>query len=456
MVSLRSIHRLLLAVSILAILAGLTGIVAAQERDRHVLALEVDGIISPVVERFIGRAVERAEEREAELLVIRLDTPGGLLSSTRKIVEHLLNAEVPIAVYVAPRGAFAASAGTFITAAANFAAMAPGTNIGAASPVGGSGEDLEETLRDKVTNDAAALMRSIADERGRNAEKLEETVLRASSYSAEEAVKLNVVDLIAGDQDDLLAQLHGREVTTPAGVVVLNTRDVEVRDFNMSLVERFLAFLSDPNVSFLLLSLGSLGILVELLNPGLVAPGVVGAILLILAFVAFGNLPVNWAGVTLILLAVGLTVLEVYVAGFGILGVGAIISFVLGGLLLFFQTGIPSPTMPRVGVSLWVLVSTSVVLGGGGAWALAIIIRSRRGQPDQGVAGLVGKMAEVTTDLAPRGTVRLENQLWTAVAEGTDQIVVGEGVEVVKVDGIILTVARPSDSQLPMPEAPAQ
>ena len=428
------------------------GTVTAQGQERHVLSLEVDGIITPVVEGFVERAIERGEERDAELVLIHLDTPGGLLSSTRKIVEHLLNAEVPTAVYVSPRGAFAASAGTFITAAANFAVMAPGTNIGAASPVGSGGEELGETIKDKVTNDAAALMRSIADERGRNAEKLEETVLEATSYSAQEAVDLNMVDLIADDLDDLLAQLHGREAVTLAGVVVLDTQDLQVQDLDMSLVERLLQFLSDPNVSFLLLSLGSLGIFVELLNPGLIVPGLVGIILVILAFVTFGNLPVNWAGVVLILLAVGLATLEYYVAGFGVLGVGAIISFVLGSLLLFFHTGAPSPTMPRISVSLWVLVPTVAVLAGGGSWALTAIIKSRRGEPEPGVADLVGRMAEVTSELAPRGIVRLENQLWTAVAQGTDHIAAGEAVRVVDTDGIILTVARPDGSQSPMHE----
>ena len=449
----RVVHRLIIAFSLLAMAGGLIGTVTAQGQERHVLSLEVDGIITPVVEGFIDRAVERGEERDAELVLIHLDTPGGLLSSTRKIVEHLLNAEVPTAVYVSPRGAFAASAGTFITAAANFAVMAPGTNIGAASPVGSGGEELGETIKDKVTNDAAALMRSIADERGRNGDKLEETVLEATSYSAQEAVEFNMVDLIADDLDHLLAQLHGKEAVTPAGVFVLNTRDVEIENFDMSLVERLLQFLSDPNVSFLLLSLGSLGIFVELLNPGLIVPGLVGVILLVLAFVTFGNLPVNWAGVVLILLAVALATLEYYVAGFGVLGVGAIVCFVLGGLLLFFHTGAPSPTMPRISVSLWVLVPTVAVLGGGGAWALTAIIKSRRGEPEPGVADLVGRMAEVTADLAPRGIVRLESQLWTAVAQGTDRIAVGETVRVVDTDGIILTVARPDDSQPPVLEA---
>ena len=378
------------------------------------------------------------------------------MDSTRKITQHLLNAELPSVVYVTPRGARAASAGTFITAAATFAVMAPGTNIGAASPVGGGGEELPETLKSKVTSDAAAEMRTIADLRNRNQEKLEATVLQALSFTGEEAVESGMVDFIAGDLDDLLAQLHGREaiVQLPAGPrLVLEMQGVGVQTMEMSLVERFLSFLSDPNVSYMLLSLGSLGIFLELLSPGLIVPGLTGTILLILSFVTLGNLPVNWAGVVLILLAVILAVLEFYVVGFGVLGVGAIVSFILGGVFLFFHTGAPSPTMPHIGVSRWVLVSTALMLSGGGAWTVTTMIRSRRGPLEQGVASLVGQMAVVATDLVPRGTVRLDNQLWTAVSQDGELIGTGEKVEVVKVDGIILTVIRPTESGQPMEPA---
>ena len=440
--------------SAVAIAVALLGVATAQQR--HVLILEVDGIINPVTEGFISRGVERAEAQGASLIIVQLDTPGGLLDSTRKITQHLLNAELPSVVYVTPRGARAASAGTFITAAATFAVMAPGTNIGAASPVGGGGEELPETLKSKVTSDAAAEMRTIADLRNRNQEKLEATVLQALSFTGEEAVESGMVDFIAGDLDDLLTQLHGREaiVQPPAGPrLVLEMQGVGVQTMEMSLVERFLSFLSDPNVSYMLLSLGSLGIFLELLSPGLIVPGLTGTILLILSFVTLGNLPVNWAGVVLILLAVILAVLEFYVVGFGVLGVGAIVSFILGGVFLFFHTGAPSPTMPHIGVSRWVLVSTALMLSGGGAWTVTTMIRSRRGPLEQGVASLVGQMAVVATDLVPRGTVRLDNQLWTAVSQDGELIGTGEKVEVVKVDGIILTVIRPTESGQPMEPA---
>jgi membrane-bound serine protease (ClpP class) len=382
-----------------------------------------------------------------------LDTPGGLLDSTRTITQHLLGAGVPTAVFVAPRGARAASAGTFITASATFAVMAPGTNIGAASPVGGSGEELPETLKSKATNDAAAEMRAIAALRGRNEEKLEATVLEALSFSANEAVELGMVDFVAGDLNDLLAKLDGREAIVPppdGQRVVLDTQGLAQRTMDMTLVERFLTFLSDPNVSFLLLSFGGLGIFVELMNPGLIVPGVVGTILLVLAFVAFGSLPVNWAGVALILLAVVLAILEVYVSGFGALGAGAIASFILGSVLLFFHSGGPSPVIPTIGVSLWVLVPTVLLLVGGSGWAVFTIVQSRRGTPEQALGDLVGRVAEVASDLAPRGTVHLESQLWTAVVEGGEHIEAGEQVVVLGVDGIILTVGRYDEGPEPV------
>ncbi|MEE8176537.1 MAG: ATP-dependent Clp protease proteolytic subunit, partial [Acidobacteriota bacterium] len=244
-----SIHRWLSLFFVLMIIAGLLGPALVRAQSRQVLVLDVDGVINSVKERFISRAIDRAEEDGATLIIIQLDTPGGLLSSTREIVQELLESPVPIAVFVSPRGARAGSAGTFITAAGHFAVMAPGSNIGAATPISGSGEDLPDTLASKVENDAAALIRSIADERGRNADRLEETVRKASSFTAIEAVELNVVDFIADDVDDLLAKLDGREVVTRSGTRILDTKNLEQKDFNKNILENFLEFISDPNVS---------------------------------------------------------------------------------------------------------------------------------------------------------------------------------------------------------------
>ena len=411
-------------------------------QEPHFLIMTVDGVINPVKERFISRAIDQAHEDGAELLVIQLDTPGGLLSSTREIVEELLESPVPVAVYVSPSGARAGSAGTFITAAANFAVMAPGSNIGAATPVSGTGDDLPDTLASKVENDAAALIRSIAQERGRNQDLLEATVREAASYSATEAVESNVVDFVAEDLDDLLAKLDGRTVETSLGPRMLDTRDLSQKDLEKNVLEHFLEFISDPNVSFLLLTIGGLGIVIELFNPGLIVPAVVGVICLLLAFLAVGNLPVNWAGVIFILLAAALAGFEVAVSGFGVLGVGAIVSLVIGGLLLFTQFGDASPTLPPISVSRWLVAAT----GGVAALALAYFVRttvqSRRAGLPQAASLIIGQSATVTGTLDPRGVVRVASETWTAVSQDGTVIAIGEPVQVTGVDGLVLTVSR--------------
>lgn len=429
-------------------LLGLVGQTMAQEPGDTVFVAEVDGIINPVSQRFITRSVEKGEKEGAVLVVILLDTPGGLLSSTREIFETLLSAEVPTAVYVSPRGAQAASAGTFITAAAHFAVMAPGTSIGAATPVGGGGEDLPETLASKATNAAAADMRAIAAERGRNADALEDTVRMATSFSANEAVDLNVVDFIAQDLGDLLSTLDGREAAFGGRTVVLDTQDATVRELNMSLTDRFLFILADPNISFIFLSVGGLAIVIEVLNPGLIFPGVVGVVFLVLAFASLGNLPVNWAGVGLILFAGALFVAEFYVAGFGILGIGGMVSFILGALLLFSHFGSPSPTAPSLRVSLWIIAPFGAVLTLVGGWVLITIARPRKTQKALDLSPVVGTQGVATSDLAPRGTVRVKNEVWTAETSYGTIIKAGERVRVVRMEGIVLVVAPVQKSEV--------
>ena len=427
---------------------GILGPVLARAQDPntpHALVMTVDGIINHVKVRFIARAIEQAQEEGAVLLIIQLDTPGGLLSSTRDIVELLLESPLPVAVFVSPKGARAGSAGTFITAAGNFAVMAPGTNIGAATPISATGEDLDDTLASKVENDAAALIRSIAQTRGRNEDKLEETVRSAASYSAQEALADNVVDLIAENLDDLLAKLDGRTAETSMGTVVLETRDLEIRSFEKTILEHFLEFISDPNVSFILLTVGGLGIVVEMFNPGLIAPGVVGVICLLLAFLALGNLPVNWAGVVFVLLAMVLTVLEVVVAGFGILGVGAVVSLIVGGLILFTQFGDVSPTLPSISVSRWLVSGTGGVIGLALVYVVGMAYQSRKQGPPEKASVLTGMRGRVTGELAPRGIVMVGNETWTAISEDDSVISVGEQVEVRSVDGLIVTVFRQND-----------
>jgi membrane-bound serine protease (ClpP class) len=376
------------------------------------------------------------------LLVIQLDTPGGLLSSTREIVELLLESPVPVVVYVSPSGARAGSAGTFITAAAHFAAMAPGTNIGAATPVSSTGEEIPETLASKVENDAAALIRSIAQERGRNEKMLEQTVLTAASYSAKEAVDLNVVDLIADDLEELLEMLEGRRAETLSGTRTMRLEGLAIREFSKNPLERFLEFISNPNVSFILLTVGGLGVIIELFSPGLVGPGVVGAVCLLLAFLALGNLPVNWVGVALVLLAIALVFLEVQVSGIGVLGIAAVISFVIGGFLLFTQFGDVSPTLPDISVNYWLLGGMAVTFAFAVLYVGRLIAQSRHDTPQRTTNPLLGEVGVVVSPLQPRGLVRLGEENWTAVSEDGSVVNKDEPVIVIDVHGVVLTVIR--------------
>ena len=426
------------------LVVGMMGTVLAEDSIRsepHALIMQVDGVINSVKGRFVSRAIEQSEEDRATLLIIELDTPGGLLGSTREIVQLLLESPIPIAVFVSPKGARAGSAGTFITAAGNLAVMAPGTNIGAAAPISSNGGDLEDTLASKVENDAAALIRSIAQTRGRNQDKLEATVRSAASYSAQEALADNVVDLIAENVDELLSKLDGLSVQTSLGTVVLETNGLEIRSFKKSILEHFLEVISDPNVSFLLLMVGGLGIVVEIFNPGLVGPGVIGVICLLLAFLALGNLPVNWAGVVFILLAVVLIVLEIAVSGFGILGVGATVSLIVGGFLLFNQFGDISPYQPFFNVYRWLLYGSSGVVGVAMTYVGLSSYQLRREVSPEKSRSLIGMQATVTAELSPRGIVLVGNETWTAISDDGRVITTGEAVEVQSEDGLILTVS---------------
>ena len=437
----------------------------ADAQGATVLRLRVEDTINPVKARVIARAVSAAADTDAELLVIELDTPGGLYDSTRDIVETLLSSEVPVAVFVSPRGAQAGSAGTFITAAANIAAMSPGSNIGAATPVSGSGEDIGETLADKVTNDAAALIRSIADERGRNADPLEETVRSAASYTAAEALDAGIIDLIADDLPDLLAQLDGQAVTTIAGKRTLRLADYELRDIKMRWSERLVDFLANPNIAFLLLSIGSLGLVWEMMTPGTIGPGVAGVICLGLGFLALGNLPFNWAGVAFIILAVVLAALEIFVSGFGALGIGAVVSLIIGGMLLFgsFGGGNVPANFPEVAVGRWILVgiggALALVAGYIAYEAIASRVGSRRASGSGGrtsdsdgrssAGRLIGQTGVVTSSLQPRGVVALHNETWSGVSSDGLPIPAGRRVRVVGVEGLVLTVEAAAGPNAP-------
>ena len=413
----------------------------------HAALLTIDGAIDPISARFLERGIAAATDEGAQMLIVQLNTPGGLLDSTREIVEAMLGSDVPIVVFVSPQGAQAASAGTFVTAAAHIAAMAPTTNIGAASPVGPGGEDLPETISSKITEDTAAFIRTIAEERDRNADALEATVLEAKSYTATEAIQNDIIDVIAADIEELLVRLDGMTVALAGGQVVLDTKDIEVRRINRTPVERFLGFLANPDIAFLLFSIGGLGILLELFNPGMIAPGLFGVMALSLALLAFGSLPVNWVGAGLIILAMALFFMEGQAPGVGVFGVGGAISFILGAFLLFgsltFRPEVPSlPGAPNIRVSIWVIGTVGGVLFAA-VFFLAKSLRSTRvGGHAPYQQSLVGQMGVATATLSPGGAVRIAGEAWTAVSDSEEEIVEGERIIVSEVDGLTLKVFR--------------
>ena len=412
---------------------------AAPAAAAEVATIVLDGVISPVTVRLVETAIDRAHAAKANALVIQLDTPGGLERSMRVICQRLLNAPLPVVVYVAPTGARAASAGVFITMAAHVAAMAPATNIGAAHPVaisGGSGAD-KESLK-KVANDAAAFARSIANERGRNADWAEKAVRESVSVTEREAVNLKVVDLIAESMPDLLAKIDGRTVKTAKGPVTLATRDAKVIALETSFRDRFLNVITDPNVAYILMMLGMLGLFFELSNPGVILPGVVGGISIILAFFAFQSLPINYAGLLLILFGIVLLIAEIKVVSYGVLAIGGIISMALGSLMLYDATevdfriswGVILPT---------VAITAAVFLG-----VVAFGVRALGRHPSLGSEGLLGAMGVARERLAPEGFVLLQGELWRAVAQGPP-VEPGESVRVVSVNGLTLNVVKPQD-----------
>jgi len=429
------IIRIILLLGLL-IVAGTA--VVAQAAAPTVAVLKIDGVINPVLADYIERGIEDAEDSNATVCIIQMDTPGGLDTAMRDIVQAIVNARIPVVVYVSPSGARAASAGVFITMAAHVAVMAPNTAIGAASPVsiGPEGEQqMSETMKEKVLNDAAAYIRSIAEAHGRNMEWAEEAVREAVSATEQEALELNVIDMIAPDFDSLIAQLDGREVTLLDGrVVTIDTQGATIQDVNMSAIESFLYAISDPNIAFLLLSLATLGIFMEIMNPGLIFPGVVGAICALLAFYSLGQLPVNIAGILLIVLAFGLFIAEVFTTSFGLLTGGGIIALVLGALILF-PLGSPFSINPwLIGIIVVIIVIFFVLV-------INRVIRAHRRQPATGREEFIGKTAVVKVALNPEGTVLFKGERWTAISD-EGRVKSGEEVIITKYEDLKLYVRR--------------
>lgn len=409
---------------------------------------EVRGIINPPMANYVLGVLKDAADHDAALVVIEIDTPGGLSDSMREITQGILGSPVPVAVYVTPPGARAASAGLFILISGHIAAMSPSTNTGAAHPVGLSGE-ADEVSTAKAVNDAAATIRALAVERGRNATWAEEAVRESVSISETEALDLNVIDLVARNLDDLLAQIDGRTVETEAGEVTLALASAPRHRASMSVIDQFLHIIADPNIAFILLSVGSLGIIAELYSPGTLIPGTIGAFSLLLAFFALGNLPTNWAGVAFILLAFGLFIGELNTDGTGFLGVAALVAFLLGGAILFRPLRPSSPALPDLSVAPGLIAGTTAAM----AAFLLIVVRQvirARGEPVRtGQEHYIGQIARVRRELQPRGRVWFQGQGWTAVTRDEQAVPAGRDVRIVAIDGLTLVVEPVEEQILP-------
>jgi len=431
------IRRILLVLVGLLLAASIAA--SVQAANPRVDVITIKGTINPVLVDYVKRGIEQAEDTGAEALIIQMDTPGGLDTAMRDIVKEIVNAQVPVVVYVSPSGSRAASAGVFITMASHVAVMAPNTSIGAAHPVsiGADGEQqMSETMEDKILNDASAYIRSIAEAHGRNMEWAEKAVRESVSATEQEALELNVIDMVAPNLDALISQLDGREVTMLDGsVVTLNTHGATIRDVDMSTIEDFLYTIADPNIAYILLSLAMLGIFVEITNPGLIFPGVVGAICFLMAFYALGMLPVNYAGVLLIILAFGLFMAEVFTATFGLFTAGGVTALVIGSLILFKGGSTLFQVNP------WLIGGVTVFFGGLFALIVNRVISAHRRQAKTGWEELIGKKAIVKVALNPEGTVLLKGEHWTALSEA-DPVKAGEEVIVTAVEGLKLKVSK--------------
>lgn len=416
----------------------LPGILPAQQ----VIALQVDDAITPIMASYIQRGIETASESHASCVLIHLNTPGGLLTSTRKIVGDIMESPIPVIVYVSPSGARAGSAGVFITLSAHIAAMAPGTNIGASHPVNLQG-GVDSTMNEKVTNDAAAFIRTIATKRNRDVAWAEDAVRHSVSITETEALDRKVIDLIAPSTSALLDEVDGRRVAVASGFQVLDTRAATVKNLEMGFGEKLLAIICNPNIMYILLLLGMCGILFEFYNPGAIIPGVVGVISLILAFYSMSALPINYAGLALIVFAVVLFLLELKITSHGILAIGGIISLLLGSLMLI-RTG-PAEQYMRISR---IVIFTSVALTA--AFFLFIIglgLRAQRGRPVSGVEGFIGELGRALDDLAPLGKVQVHGEIWQAESVG-QAILRGTPIRVVRVDGLKVWVEPQVDGEL--------
>jgi membrane-bound serine protease (ClpP class) len=401
--------------------------------------ISIDGGINPAVDDFIRESISRARAAGARALVIQLDTPGGLLTSTRSIVKEILGAPVPVIVYVAPAGAGAGSAGVFITLSAHVAAMAPGTNIGAAHPVAGGGEEVKGVMGEKLENFTASFSETIAQKRGRNTEWAIQAVRKSVSITEKEALKKNVIDIVAANLDDLLRQADGKKVEVDGRDVTLAVKNARVERFEMGLKQKVINMLADPQIAYLLLMAGILGLYVEFSHPGVIFPGVAGTIALLLAFASFQILPINYAGLALIVVGIALLVAEAFIPSFGVLGVGGAVALGLGSLFLF-DTQNSDLTVERsiVFAAVGTLSAFMLMVG-------YLVLRAQKRKPTTGLEALVGEIGEVKVALNPAGKIFVHGEYWTAEAE--TQIAAGEKVRVNGFEGMCLKVDRASQAR---------
>ncbi len=404
----------------------------------HVNLIVIDGGINPAVNDYIRESIQRAHAGNARALIIQLDTPGGLLSSTRSIVKEMLSAPLPIIVYVAPSGAGAGSAGVFITMAANIAAMAPGTNIGAAHPVAGSGQEVKGVMGEKIENFTASFSESIAQRRGRNTEFAIQAVRRSISITDKEALEKRVIDLVALDVSDLLKQASGREVDVAGVKQTLDFNGVSILRFEMGLKQKVINILAHPNVAYLLMMAGILGLYMEFSNPGALFPGIAGGIALLLALASFQVLPINYAGLLLIGLGLCLLVAEAFLPSFGLLGISGVVSLGLGSLLLFDVEGSDLSVDPSIILAAVGTLSACVLV------VTVLVVKSQRRKATLGFEGLIGEFGEVRERLDLKGKVFVHGEVWNA--EGSERLQPGDRIEVVGHDGMTLKVRRVEES----------
>ena len=405
----------------------------------HVDLIVIDGSINPAVDDFIREGITRAKSNGARALIIQLDTPGGLLSSTRTIVKEMLSAQVPIMVHVAPSGAGAGSAGVFITMAAHIAAMAPATNIGAAHPVAGGGQEVKGVMGEKIENFTASFSETIAQKRGRNTEWAIEAVRRSVSITETDALKKKVIDIIAKDIDDLLKQADGRKVDLDGRMTTLSVKGVNVVRHEMSLKQKIVNAIADPNIAYMLLMAGILGLYMEFSNPGVMFPGVTGAICLVLALISLQLLSFNYAGLFLILLGIALLIGEAFMPSFGVLGIGGVVSLALGSFLLFDT---PNSDLTIDGTIVYTAVATMASLVRAIGY---LVFRSQKAKPTLGMDGLIGEIGEVRAKLSPSGKIFVHGEYWNAQTQTDGQIDVGDKVQIVGYEGMNLKVKRLQD-----------